>query len=78
MRKAGRLLSVAAAAVLAAVVGSRLPVHAQPDPLTAMTGVPATPPAAAPDVAFQASDGRRVGLAAFRGRPVLLTFFTTW
>jgi peroxiredoxin len=43
-----------------------------------MTGVPATPPAAAPDVAFQASDGRRVGLAAFRGRPVLLTFFTTW
>jgi peroxiredoxin len=43
-----------------------------------MNGLAATPPAPAPDVAFQALDGRRVGLAAFRGRPVLLTFFTTW
>jgi len=78
MREARRLFSLAAAAVLATVVGTWLPVHAQPDPLAAMTGVAATPPAAAPDVAFQALDGRRVGLATLRGRPVLLTFFTTW
>lgn len=37
-----------------------------------------TPPAPAPDVAFQGPDGNPVRLSAFRGRPVLLTFFTTW
>ncbi|MBI4638629.1 MAG: hypothetical protein HY727_20005 [Candidatus Rokubacteria bacterium] len=37
-----------------------------------------TPPAPAPDVAFRGLDGNPVRLSAFRGRPVLLTFFTTW
>jgi cytochrome oxidase Cu insertion factor (SCO1/SenC/PrrC family) len=69
---------VSAVLVAAVVVGASLSVEAQPDPLAAMNGVTATPPAPAPDVAFQALDGRRVGLTAFRGRPVLLTFFTTW
>ena len=69
---------VSAVLVAAVVAGAPLSVEAQPDPLAAMNGVATTPPAPAPDVAFQALDGGRVGLAAFRGRPVLLTFFTTW
>jgi cytochrome oxidase Cu insertion factor (SCO1/SenC/PrrC family) len=36
------------------------------------------PPVAVPDVAFQGLDGSPARLSAFRGRPVLLTFFTTW
>ena len=76
MRRARRLVSFVAAVV--AVLGAWLPVEAQPDALAALKGIAATPPSPAPDVVFQALDGRRVGLDAFRGRPVLLTFFTTW
>jgi peroxiredoxin len=35
-------------------------------------------PVPAPDVAFRALDGRPARLSELRGRPVLLTFFTTW
>ena len=51
---------------------------AQPDPFVAMNALRVTPPVAAPDVRFHALDGRPASLKAFRGRPVLLTFFTTW
>jgi len=51
---------------------------AQPDLFVAMNALRVTPPVAAPDVRFDGLDGRPASLKAFRGRPVLLTFFTTW
>jgi cytochrome oxidase Cu insertion factor (SCO1/SenC/PrrC family) len=51
---------------------------AQADPFTSMNALRVAPPAPMPAVAFQTLDGRPVGLETFRGRPVLLTFFTTW
>ncbi len=51
---------------------------AQPDPFEEMNSLRVTPPVAAPDVRFQGLDGRPASLKVFRGRPVLLTFFTTW
>ncbi len=54
------------------------PATAQPDPFEATHSLRVTPPVAAPDVRFQGLDGRPASLKAFRGRPILLTFFTTW
>ncbi len=54
------------------------PGTAQPDLFVAMNALRVTPPVAAPDVRFQELDGRPASLKALRGRPVLLTFFTTW
>ena len=71
-------LRLATVVVVACVLGSWLPALAQAAPLAALNGVSANPPSSAPDVAFRALDGRQVHLAEFRGRPVLLTFFTTW
>jgi cytochrome oxidase Cu insertion factor (SCO1/SenC/PrrC family) len=71
-------LSVAAVTLLVRLVAASTIVSAQPDPLTEMNGLRVTPPVAAPRVTFQGLDGRHVRLEAFRGRPVLLTFFTTW
>lgn len=51
---------------------------AQPDPFAAMKALRVAPPAPMPAVAFQTLDGQPASLAVFRGRPVLLTFFTTW
>jgi cytochrome oxidase Cu insertion factor (SCO1/SenC/PrrC family) len=51
---------------------------AQSDPFAAINALRVEPSAAMPAVAFQTLDGRPASLAAFRGRPVLLTFFTTW
>jgi cytochrome oxidase Cu insertion factor (SCO1/SenC/PrrC family) len=51
---------------------------AQSDPFVAMNALRVEPPAAMPAVAFQTLEGQPATLAAFRGRPVLLTFFTTW
>jgi cytochrome oxidase Cu insertion factor (SCO1/SenC/PrrC family) len=67
---------VAVALILAA--GVSLSTAAEPDPLQAMSALRVVPPASAPDVSFQMLDGRPARLDAFRGRPVLLTFFTTW
>jgi cytochrome oxidase Cu insertion factor (SCO1/SenC/PrrC family) len=64
--------------VVAGVLGSWLPALGQADSLAALNGVSANPPSSVPDIAFRALDGRQVRLAEFRGRPVLLTFFTTW
>lgn len=71
-------LSFVAIVVVAGVLGSWLPALAQADPLAALNGVSANPPSSAPEIAFRALDGRQVRLEEFRGRPVLLTFFTTW
>jgi cytochrome oxidase Cu insertion factor (SCO1/SenC/PrrC family) len=54
------------------------PAAAQPDLFVAMNALRVTPPVAAPDVRFHELDGRPTSLKAFCGRPVLLTFFTTW
>ena len=66
-----------AAGVLAAVVAAS-PAMAQPDPFVSLRGVRVAPPTPAPDVTLQDLDGNAVRLATFHGRPVLLTFFTTW
>lgn len=58
--------------------GATRPARAQPDPFQAMNALRVTPRAPTPDVTFQGLDGRAVRLEFFRGRPVLLTFFTTW
>jgi cytochrome oxidase Cu insertion factor (SCO1/SenC/PrrC family) len=68
---------IAALALGLAVFGHGL-AAAQPDPFAAMNALRVTPPAAMPVVAFQTLDGQPASLAALRGRPVLLTFFTTW
>ncbi len=54
------------------------PATAQPDLFVAMNALRVTPPVATPDVRFHELDGRPASLKALRGRPVLLTFFTTW
>ena len=51
---------------------------AEPDPFVAMNALRVTPPRALPDVTFIGLDGRAARLDELRGRPVLLTFFTTW
>ena len=73
-----RALRAGVAVVLGALLGMAPPARAQPEPFQAMRALPAVPPVLAPVVTFQDLDGRSVGLDSFRGRPVLLTFFTTW
>ena len=58
--------------------GTMLPVSAQPDPFLTMNALRVIPPTPVPDVTFLGLDGRPWRLESFRGRPVLLTFFTTW
>jgi len=73
-----RPLRLAAASLFVGVAVAASPAGAQLDPFVAMNAQHATPSAPAPDVTFQALDGRQARLATLRGRPVLLTFFTTW
>ncbi len=73
-----RPLTLAAASLVLTMVTALVPTEAQPDPFVAMNALRAAAPAPTPDVAFQALDGREARLATLRGRPVLLTFFTTW
>lgn len=72
------LRTVVAILFVGLAAGRPGPAPAQPDPLAAMNALRVTPPVAAPDVRFHELDGRPASLKAFRGRPVLLTFFTTW
>jgi cytochrome oxidase Cu insertion factor (SCO1/SenC/PrrC family) len=72
-------------ALSALALGLLLAAGADADPATeasallqAMEALPAAPRAPAPDVVFQTLEGKRARLADFRGRPVVLTFFTTW
>jgi cytochrome oxidase Cu insertion factor (SCO1/SenC/PrrC family) len=60
------------------IVAGVSPSRAQPDPFVSLQALRVTPPDPAPDVSFRTLDGRPVSLAMLRGRPVLLTFFTTW
>jgi len=69
---------VSVAAVLGALPGMASPAHAPSELFRAMGGSAATPPVVAPAVTFQDLEGQTVTLEAFRGRPVLMTFFTTW
>ena len=69
-----RLLAVS---LLTAVVAAS-PAMAQPDPFGPMQALRVTPPTPAPDVTLKDLDGGPVRLAMFHGRPVFLTFFTTW
>lgn len=66
------------ASVLLVVAATTVTTSGQPDPFVAMNALRAAPPSPAPDVAFQALDGRVAHLGDLRGRPVVLTFFTTW
>jgi cytochrome oxidase Cu insertion factor (SCO1/SenC/PrrC family) len=74
-RRALIALGVVASGMVAAA-GRGTPSAAGP-----LTGLGVLRPGAAapaPDPAFRDLDGRQARLAEFRGRPLLLTFFTTW
>lgn len=58
--------------------GATAPAAAQPDPFLAMNAMRPLSPAPVPDVTFRRLDGQVARLESFRGRPILLTFFTTW
>lgn len=73
-----RPLKLAIASLFLGVIAAMSPASAQLDPFAAMNALRVTPPAPTPDVTFQTLDGRQVRLTTLRGRPVLLTFFTTW
>jgi len=51
---------------------------APPDPLAAMGVVLTERGNEPPDFALPDPDGKRMGLRDFKGKVVLLTFFTTW
>lgn len=67
-----------AAIMFVGIVAGVSPSRAQPDPFVSFQALRVMPPVPAPDVTFRTLDGRPVSLAMLRGRPVLLTFFTTW
>ncbi len=48
------------------------------DPLEAMGVLRPAAPEPAPDIAFTTIDGREVRIRDFRGKRILLGFFTTW
>lgn len=73
---ATRALTAAGAILLVGLAVG--PARAQADPFPPMSAVRVTPPAPPASVRFQTLDGRPASLGAFRGRPVLLSFFTTW
>ena len=67
-------------AATAAAVGGR-PLLARPsqrDALAAMGALRVAPPVPAPDVTFETLEGAPARLDQFRGRGLVLTFFTTW
>jgi len=72
-----RTVRLLALSLLMAVVAAS-PAKAQPDPFGPMQALRVTPPAPAPEVTLKDLDGGPVRLAMFHGRPVILTFFTTW
>jgi len=72
-----RTVKLLAVSLLTAVVAAS-PARAQPDPFGPMQALRVTPPTPAPDVTLKDLDGGPVRLAMFHGRPVILTFFTTW
>lgn len=75
-RKHAWHFAVATMLSLIAVLGAR-PTSAQDDPVAAMRAARVQPPAAAPEVTFQNLEGQPTRLDSLRGRPVMLTFFST-
>jgi len=75
-RYAGPFATVMTVLSLIAVLVSR-PTSAQDDPVAAMRAARVHPPAAAPEVMFQTLEGQPTRLDSLRGRPVMLTFFST-
>ena len=71
-------LTAAGALVLLASAWAAAPAAGASDPFEAMTALRPPAPVPAPDVVFRTLDGRAVRTGDFRGRPVVLTFFTTW
>lgn len=63
---------------LAVVTATWSPSHAQEDAFGALRALRVSPAVAAPAVRFRTVDGKPATLEEFRGRPVLLTFLTTW
>ncbi|MBI4561546.1 MAG: hypothetical protein HY724_05830 [Candidatus Rokubacteria bacterium] len=58
-------------------LGSTAPAAAAEDPFAALGVQRVVTPRAAPDLALPSLDGGTIGLKDFRGRVVLLGFFTT-
>jgi cytochrome oxidase Cu insertion factor (SCO1/SenC/PrrC family) len=71
-------LTLAAATVALLSATGVAPRAQERDPFEPMQALRLVSPAPAPDVAFRALDGRPARLSELRGRPILLTFFTTW
>jgi cytochrome oxidase Cu insertion factor (SCO1/SenC/PrrC family) len=71
-------LTLAAATVLLLSALGGAPTAEERDPFAHMQALRLVSPVPAPEVAFRALDGRPARLSELRGRPVLLTFFTTW
>lgn len=72
-------LRIAAALVLLLLAWARGAAAADAkDPFEALAVLRPATKSPAPDIAFRSLDGREVRLREFRGKPVLLGFFTTW
>ena len=71
-------VTFAAVALVVLAATAMAPAAQEKNPFEAMDALRLPSPMPAPDVAFQSLDGRPVHVSQFRGRPVLLTFFTTW
>ena len=70
-----RALSGLALAVVTAAWSAS---YAQDDAFGPLRALRVSPAVAAPAAKFRTVDGKPATLEEFRGRPVLLTFFTTW
>jgi len=73
----GSALPVAAVLLTAVALGSEGPALGTEDPFPAMGVQRPANPSPAPDLELPNLDGRRVRLSDFRGKVVLLGFFTT-
>ncbi len=71
-------LTVGVAVLSLAMAPQTLPASGDPALFQAMSAQRVEPPVSIPQVTFRDLDGQPVSLSGFRGRPVLLTFFTTW
>lgn len=72
----GRRTLIGLAFALLTAAGT--PSVAEDDAFGPLRALRANPPAPAPSGTFKTLDGKPATLDELRGRPVLLTFFTTW
>jgi len=71
-------LTLAAATVLLLSAMGAAPTAQERNPFEQMQALRLVKPVQAPAVVFRTLEGRQARLGELRGRPVLLTFFTTW